>query len=203
MNLIEALHGRFVHARRVRILINHLSALIPQGSSILDVGTGDGLLPRRLWGLRPDLQVEGVDVLLRPNAHIPVKAFDGKRLPYPDQSFDLVMLIDVLHHVEDGRSFLKEVARTARQGIIIKDHFLQGLGAKATLKYMDKTGNVRHGVNLPYQYWKPAEWEAMREQLNLQCLARITRLCLYPWWMDLFFGRSLHFIAKWGRPQAP
>lgn len=200
MNLIEAFHGGFVHERRIRILANHLSTLIPQGSSILDVGTGDGLLARRLWNLRPDLRVEGVDVLPRPNAHIPVKPFDGKRLPYPDQSFDFVLLIDVLHHVEDGRNFLPEVVRVARQGIIIKDHLLQGLCAKATLKYMDKTGNVRYGVNLPYQYWKPAEWEDVREQLKLQCLAKLTRLCLYPWWMDLFFGRSLHFIAKWGRP---
>ena len=48
MSIIESIHGRFVHTRRVRVLTELLSRLIPRGSRVLDVGTGDGWLAKLL-----------------------------------------------------------------------------------------------------------------------------------------------------------
>src|SRR5205823_13180364 len=42
MRLIESVHGGYVHKRRVWILSDRFSRLIPSNSRVLDVGCGDG-----------------------------------------------------------------------------------------------------------------------------------------------------------------
>ncbi len=45
---------------------------------------------------------------------------------------------------------LAEAKRVSRGGIVIKDHFREGVLADATLRFMDWVGNAQHGVVLPY-----------------------------------------------------
>ena len=98
---------------------------------------------------RPDLVFTGMDVLVRPRTHIPVREFDGFTLPMGDRAVDAILLVDVLHHADDPIRLLKEVARVARQAIIIKDHMQAGWIDRQTLRLMDWTGNAAHGVALP------------------------------------------------------
>ena len=117
--MIGALHEKLVHQNRVRTLASAIATLLPADASALDVGCGDGELDRQLAELRPDLQIQGIDVLIREGARVPVRAFDGERLPDSDDSFDVVLLVDVLHHTPDPVVLLKE-ARTS--GPSIRDH---------------------------------------------------------------------------------
>jgi ubiquinone/menaquinone biosynthesis C-methylase UbiE len=123
VNLIEHIHGGYAHKRRVHILSELLAPLIPKGAEVLDVGCGDGLLAHSISKKRPDIAIRGVDVFIRESTHVPVEAFDGKIIPYPDGSFDAVMFVDVLHHTEDPIILLREATRVGRR-IIIKDHLL-------------------------------------------------------------------------------
>ena len=77
---VGTLHGRLVHARRVRALAGHFSDLLPTSHRVLDVGCGDGLIDRLVLERRPDLTIRGIDPLVRTGTHIPVAAFDGKTL---------------------------------------------------------------------------------------------------------------------------
>jgi SAM-dependent methyltransferase len=193
--MLEAAHQRVVYGRRIRILARHLSELLPRDASVLDVGSGDGLLARRILDARPDLQIRGVDVLIRPESHIPVERFDGLQLPFGDRDFDAVMMVDVLHHATDQASLLRETARVARRAVVIKDHVVSGLLARPTLSFMDWVGNARHGVALPYSYWTEEEWQQSFARLGLRTAARRDRLGLYPWPASLVFDRGLHFVA--------
>jgi len=174
--------------------------LIPEQASVLDVGTGDGLLAKLLSERRPDLSIEGVDVLPRTESHIPVRVFDGEHLPFADKSFDVVLFVDVLHHTNDPMVLLREAVRTARRALVIKDHSLHGFAAGLTLRAMDMVGNARHGVSLPYNYWSPAQWEEAAQSLKLRTDKKITDLKLYPGLVDWIFGRSLHFVAQMSVP---
>jgi SAM-dependent methyltransferase len=200
VSVVGHVHGGYVHGRRVRVLAAHLSTLMPRGATLLDVGCGDGLLSSRLAGSRPDLEVTGIDVLARPDAHIPVSLFDGARIPLPDRGADVVLFVDVLHHTPDPAVLLREAARVARRAVVIKDHLLTGFLAGPTLRFMDWIGNARHGVELPYVYWPPERWRAAFGELGLAVEAWTTKLGLYPWPADLAFGRSLHFIARLAPP---
>ncbi|HEV2387749.1 MAG TPA: class I SAM-dependent methyltransferase [Candidatus Acidoferrales bacterium] len=188
-------HEKFVFGRRTSVLAGHLAALIPAGGRVLDVGCGDGTIDCLIARLRPDVAIEGIDVLVRASARIPVKAFDGRVIPYPEASFDVVMFVDVLHHAGDPLILLREALRVGR-AILVKDHLQEGLLAAPTLRLMDWVGNAHHGVALPYNYWSKAEWSTAFRELGITATKMTVKLGLYPAPASWVFERELHFIAK-------
>jgi len=192
---LNAVHNVAVFNRRVEVLVRHLAEMIPIGGRVLDLGCGDGSIALALMGKRPDLSLEGVDVLLRPDPHIPVTLFDGHRLPFDDKSFDYVTIVDVLHHTDDPVELVGEAARVARRGVVIKDHRLKGVAAGATLRFMDYVGNRGHGVRLPYNYLDDARWEKLFQSTGCTVVQRLDRLGIYPGPFSLLFDRQLHFMA--------
>src|SRR5437899_933041 len=110
MNWLECLHAGYVHNRRVRILSMEIDRLLPANASVLDVGCGDGFIGEKLMNRRPDAALTGIDTVKRRSAHIPVAEYDGKKIPYADRSYDIVMFVDVLHHTSDPAVLLREAA---------------------------------------------------------------------------------------------
>ncbi len=208
MKWLERLHDRHHHNRRLRVLGRHLGELLPApdrhaaGSGerlrLLDVGCGDGLLTAFVAREHPQLEVRGVDVLLREATHVPVDRFDGRRLPFPDDAFDVVMFVDVLHHADDPAALLREGARVAARWLLIKDHTLVGPLAGPTLEFMDRISNLRHRIEIPYNYWTPERWHAAFAELDLRSEEWRPKLGLYPWWTRFAFERRLHFAARLG-----
>jgi 2-polyprenyl-3-methyl-5-hydroxy-6-metoxy-1,4-benzoquinol methylase len=92
------------------------------GKRILDLGCGQGALARTLKRHFPQFEVHGCDVsaaqLARANAlgggvlYRPC----ATRLPYDDDYFDGVFVMDVLEHVDDAETFIAEVCRILRPG---------------------------------------------------------------------------------------
>lgn len=199
--VVGTLHKKLVHSRRVRVLAGHLAALLPKNASVLDVGCGDGNIDRAILDRRPDVSIEGVDVLVRPQTQIPVHTFDGSTLPFPSSSFDVVVFVDVLHHTLDPRILLREAGRVGKS-ILIKDHFRDGFLAGPTLRLMDWVGNAHHGVALPYNYWSEAQWTTAFRDLHWKSEEMRTSIDLYPAPASWVFDRRLHFIARFQREPA-
>ena len=196
MTLLDRIHGSFVYNRRVNRLCQHLTAVLPARGRVLDIGCGDGLLSSMIMEDRPELEIIGIDVLLRPTTHIPVTEFDGTHVPFADGSVDVAMFVDVLHHTMDPMILLREAARVARRAIVIKDHTADGVLAQSTLRFMDEVGNARHGVALPYNYWPRARWMDAFKSLGLRVAEWRDRLGLYPVPAGWVFDRKLHFVAR-------
>lgn len=90
---------------------------------ILDVGCGVGTLHRFLRAFQRSLT--GVDVsdasiaeAISAQPWARYLAYDGKRLPFEDASFDFTLTVCVLHHVPPAqhRRFLAEMRRVTRSG---------------------------------------------------------------------------------------
>jgi SAM-dependent methyltransferase len=195
MNLLGRTHGNFVYPRRISQLTQRIAQLLPLNAKVLDVGCGDGALSSEILNQRPDISLAGIDVFVRPETLIPVKKFDGSRIPYPDGSFDVVIFVDVLHHTMDPTILLREASRVAQKAVVIKDHTRNGLLAGPRLRLMDWVGNAPHGVVLPYNYWSRERWHTEFRNLGLDVTSWFERLELYPRWADWIFGSSLHFVA--------
>ena len=195
--IAEGIHAWFVHGRRVRVLAKQASEFLPRGAHVLDVGTGDGLVAAALLARRPDLRLEGLDVLVREKTAIPVTLFEGHCIPRHAASVDAVMLFDVLHHADDPAALLAEAARVARSRVIIKDHVCDGAFAHMVLSLMDDVGNRRHGVALPNIYWSSKQWSRVIADLRLEAESwTVGGLGLYPWPASLIFGGRLHVMAS-------
>lgn len=156
-----ALHHRRVHLPRVRRVARALAAQIRRADSILDVGCGDGTVARAIGEAVGATRIAGVDVKVRPEVAIEVAPYDGTVLPFPDRSFDAVMISDVLHHCEDPRAVLREALRVAREVVAIKDHFRFGPVSESILLWMDRIGNAAPGVLVRGTYFSPGEWAEM------------------------------------------
>jgi SAM-dependent methyltransferase len=188
-------HGAFVHGRRVRVLARVLAEQIPQGASVLDIGCGDGTIAALVAKSRPDISMHGVEVLPRADCQIPCSAFDGNTLPFDEQSFDVAMLVDVLHHTSDVSVLLREAGRVSRQRVLLKDHLSENAFDHATLRFMDWVGNRPHGVTLTYNYQRRAQWDGYFAAADLQPAHFETNIPLYPPPFSALVGRGLHFVA--------
>ena len=88
------------------------------GSSILDIGCGDG---RYVGALLPHgHEAYGLDLTPEPYnsniSHYLIKG-DARHLPFKDRSFDTVLLINVLEHVDDFVA-LREAYRICRKNVV-------------------------------------------------------------------------------------
>lgn len=96
----------------------HDLAQLPRGS-YLDVGCGRGemLIEASRLGFAPVNGVEVVHALLGER----IIFAEAHRLPFPDQSVDVVSLFDVIEHVPKGDDALicRELARVARRTVLI------------------------------------------------------------------------------------
>jgi SAM-dependent methyltransferase len=192
--MLDALHSRLIFGRRVRVLAQAIADRLPQGARVLDIGCGSGDLAALIMRQRPDVRIEGIDVLVRPETAIPVTAYDGQHMPFADGHFDAAIIVDVLHHTDDPEAVMREAARVA-QIVVVKDHLRNGVAAYSTLRAMDWVGNVSHGVRLPYNYLSSAEWESAWNRLGLTTSRFVTRLGLYPRPLAWLFERRLHFVT--------
>lgn len=203
LNIIKYSHKNFFFPRRVRILSDIITQLLPLKGSVLDVGCGDGVIDQNIIHKKPHLTIRGVDILKRKDAVIPVNLFDGKRIPFPDNSFDYALLIDTLHHTFSPFALLQEAQRVARKSIIIKDHCPQTKMDRILLRLFDWAGNRPYNVSLPYNYWSVRQWEDAWRQLDIKVEKRIDNIRIYPSPLSTLVDRSFNFAVKLTKKRRP
>jgi ubiquinone/menaquinone biosynthesis C-methylase UbiE len=95
---------------------------------VLDVGCGNGMHTlkagercREVIGI--DYSTESLNLALRlaersrvTNVHFQEADLDGSPLPFPDTSFDKVLFLDVIEHLNERRKVLGEIKRILKKG---------------------------------------------------------------------------------------
>ncbi|HVU06283.1 MAG TPA: methionine biosynthesis protein MetW [Candidatus Paceibacterota bacterium] len=123
---VKAFENRRWSGEDQAIQFRHRAALdlVPRGT-VLDLGSGDGLLLSLLWkkkaitGKGLDLSEEGVKKANAKGLDTRVYDFGLNKLPFAEGSFDTVTLLDILEHLYDPGSVLKEAARVAKKNVVV------------------------------------------------------------------------------------
>jgi SAM-dependent methyltransferase len=105
---------RFGQDRRLQLIRSHVTI---ENLRMLDVGCGIGTYVRHLREFSPE--VYGIDVSARRlrGSEVPgLLAAVGENLPFKSESFDLVLLNEVIEHVRDDRRTIEECVRVLRGG---------------------------------------------------------------------------------------
>ncbi len=116
-------HESVLRSHRWRTAENSAAYLLPHlkaGMSLLDVGCGPGTITADLAGIVSPGQVTGLEVsedvlsLARaaiPQSNVDFAVGDVHQLPFADNSFDVVHAHQVLQHVPDPVTALREMGR--------------------------------------------------------------------------------------------
>lgn len=117
-------HPRFWQAtvKRFRDYYN-----LPENAKILDVGCAKGFMLYDFKQLMPRLEIAGIDIseYAITNAINEVKPFvkmgNAEDLPYPDDSFDLVISINTVHNLPlvECKKAIAEIQRVTRKNAFI------------------------------------------------------------------------------------
>ena len=100
---------------------------LDENSKILDIGCAKGFMLYDFKRLIPGIEVQGIDVsqYAIENSKEEVREFlqvaDARKLPFPDNYFDLAISITTLHNLskEDMKIALKEIMRVTKKDAFI------------------------------------------------------------------------------------
>ena len=91
-----------------------------KGSKIIDIGSGEGYLSKILKD--KGFNIYPIDVKDRNKIDsINFQVYDGQKIPFEDKSFDIALLMTVLHHTQNPDEIIKEAFRVSDRVIIIED----------------------------------------------------------------------------------
>lgn len=144
--------------------MGRIAGLLPAGARVLEVGAGTGQQARLL--AERGFAVEAIEI---PNSTydaariFPITDYDGRRIPFPDDSFDVVFSSNVLEHVPDLPAMHAEIRRVLKpDGIavhVLPTHawrFWTTLSAfPAGMQYaMTLRGQLLPPMSIEAIYWK-------------------------------------------------
>lgn len=182
------IHRKAVQVPRAKRITDTFVQFAGEAESLLDVGAGDGAIAAEVGRRLGAQRIAGVDVLVQPNAAIDVTSYDGERLPFEDQAFEVVTISDVLHHCAKPLEVLRECLRVASRCVLVKDHFRFGPLSNAMLLALDVVGNAEAGVLVRGTYFSPNQWIEMVQQAG----GRIGRL---EWPMQIH-ASPIRFVTR-------
>ena len=159
--------SRLLYAHRMFLRENEegrrIAPHLSRGQCLLDLGAGTGFMARWLKqaaGVEPTL-CDLVDYHNRDRSLPFILQTDPARVPVPDGSFDVVLLMFVFHHIErwaDQEALLDEAVRIARHRIVIAEDTPGSRVDRAFNVAWDWLLNWRHGVPKPFTFRAVDGW---------------------------------------------
>jgi len=153
---------------RSKLFIKGCSNLIGQNDKVLDVGSGNGIMA---WEFKKRFGCDIVctDILNYIQVELPfIKMNDPCKLSFQDNEFDLVMLIDMLHHTNDStqKMLITEGKRIGKSILIFE--------TRPTLKakILDHVLNYIHekNMNIPLNFKNEFYWKKILDNVGFNSI---------------------------------
>ena len=116
----EAIWGKGIHSYQKQVLETILNIIPNDVSTILDVGCGDGYITNPL---SEQYEVTGMDISEEALKYLKCDGVVGDitNIPFEENTFDIVIINDVLEHIEDAqyKKALSELMRVTKKYVIV------------------------------------------------------------------------------------
>ncbi len=152
--------------RRAENLVSIFREFIPRRARVLDVGGAWGFYVeplKRFLGC----EVTVLDVREPSFRKAPVVVYEGEKMPFPDRSFDVTLLITMLHHVPSPQRVLAEAKRVTRGVVIVVEDLYRHWAGRVWTVLRDSFYNFEF-FGHPRHFMKKEEWIRCFEDLGFQ-----------------------------------
>jgi len=201
--ILISIHKKTSHSKRVDLLSTLFAEVIksvnPENKKLrlLDVGCGDMAVAKALASKYEILQFICIDIYPNIEHWDNYFEFDGKKIPFNDKEFDVVLFSDVLHHDSVNIKTLLIEAKRVSNIILIKDHFEYGLWSRRILQLADFVGNYGYGVSIPKYYFSKQSFFDLLDECKFNEIVQICPIQLYKYStiIKLIFKSKYQFIS--------
>jgi len=159
----------FFYGRAASKMSKELAAYIAPGNHVLDLGCGTGIIAGTV-AKTLNASLVGTDVIDIRQVDIPFVLYDGEKIPFPDKSFDIVLISYVLHHVEKVEILLQEARRVCRGRIIIYEDTPQNLFHRASCFFHGFSYGSLFGIKKKCAFHTREEWLSLFQKLQLSLM---------------------------------
>lgn len=187
---------QIVQKTRSRTKTNKVITFLPwiRGCSILDLGAGEGYVGAQLQQAH-GAAVTLVDVIDINQTSLQLVRYDGARLPFADNAFDLTILYYVLHHCSNPAQVLSEAVRVSKRGIIVVESVYTNRLNHLVLTNLDKWANRLRSHGLMTQQEGHLHFRTALGWKRLFSNYRI-RIAKEQKWGHLIHRRILFYLEK-------
>ncbi len=166
---------------REEIIVHNVTPYLRQHQHVVEIGAGNGLVAEMLHSAT-GAQFTLLDKVNYNKSGLPVLLYDGRVLPFADDSFDVAMLVFVLHHNPDPRPILREALRVSRQGVLVVENDVRGAWKRHATRLIDSLEFVRRGVPPCYFTKSVDEWLGLFATFSPR--AQLVRMFKIGWFWD-------------------
>ena len=170
MKFIDLIIRPLGGATRTPKIVGLFKKELHEDQKILDLGAGGGEIAKYITG-HFKAEVTLLDVLDYNKTDLKLILYNGKKIPFKDNSFDIVLIIFVLHHTKDQINLLKEAKRIGQKIIIFEDTPKNRL-EYALWKFWDWFLNLGHGVSMVYSSKKEHDWLHIFKKMDLKLVEK-------------------------------
>jgi cyclopropane fatty-acyl-phospholipid synthase-like methyltransferase len=165
--------------------------------TILDFGCGSMEISKKLQKLYFVKNIVGVDTYK--------SNFQSKKMKYIQyndffknnkKKFDIVIIVDVLHHIGIDKShiILKKLSKISKN-IIVKDHFEHNYLSRQLLRFVDFYANYAYDVNIPNKYYDNKSWKKVVNKSTLKEMKIIKNFQQHDGLFNFILNKKHHFVS--------
>jgi hypothetical protein len=164
---------------------------------ILDFGCGSMEISKKLQKYSFVKKIVGTDTF---NFTFKTKKMkyiqSNKFFKSKNNKFDLIIAVDVLHHIgiDNAHKILKKLSKISKY-IIIKDHFEHGFFSRYLLRFVDFYANYAYGVNIPKKYFDFKSWNRTVYKSSLKEIKFVKNFQQHDGLFNLILNKKHHFIS--------
>ena len=177
---------RFLERVRNKGVLECFEDYLKKGDRILDFGCGLGGVSEKL--VSDGYEVVSLDVRDISLTDVKPVIYDGKKIPFKNDSFDVALVLAVLHHTPDPEKLLKEIGRVAERIVLLEDVYDDWFGKYITL-FFDSLFNLEF-FGHPHSNKSDKEWKECFKKLGFSLVGEDKKRSM------VFFKHGIYFLER-------